>query len=143
MFQPETGNWVIHKEEKETNEEIKGWGTLSRMSLLGPLLLFSISVSSIDIESIALDIQWIVLMIIPIGIIVKEVLEEKEASSFGRMIAIWLMVIVASPVSLKLNYAAVEVDQLIINGVIFDLMLLAGPLIVSASLTKKGLNSKV
>ena len=142
VFQPETGNWVIHKEEKETNEEIKGWGTLSRMSLLGPLLLFSISVSSIDIESIALDIQWIVLMIIPIGIIVKEVLEEKEASSFGRMIAIWLMVIVASPVSLKLNYAAVEVDQLIINGVIFDLMLLAGPLIVSASLTKKGLNSE-
>ena len=93
-------------------------------------------------ESIALDIQWIVLMLIPIAIIVKEVLDEKEASSFGRMTAIWLMVIVASPVSLKLNYAAVEVDQLIINGVIFDLMLLAGPLIVSASLTKKGLNSE-
>ena len=142
VFDPATGTWVIHKEEKEVIEEIKGWGTLSRMSLLGPLLLFSISISSIDVESIALDIQWIVLMIIPIGIIVKEVLEEKEASSLGRMIAIWLMVIVASPVSLKLNYAAVEVDQLIINGVIFDLMLLAGPLIVSASLAKKGLNSE-
>ncbi len=142
VYDPASGNWVIHKEERETTEEIKGWGTLSRMSLLGPLLLFSISVSSIDVESIALDIQWIVLMLIPIAIIVKEVLDEKEASSFGRMTAIWLMVIVASPVSLKLNYAAVEVDQLIINGVIFDLMLLAGPLIVSASLTKKGLNSE-
>ena len=142
VFDPTTGNWVIHKEEKETIEEIKGWGTLSRMSLLGPLLLFSISISSIDAESIALDIQWIVLMLIPIGIIIKEVLDEKEASSLGRMIAIWVMVIVASPVSLKLNYAAAEVDQLIINGVLFDLMLLAGPLIVSASLTKKGLNSE-
>ena len=142
VYDVTTGNWVIHKEKIETTDEIKGWGTLSRMSLLGPLLLFSISVSSIDAKSIALDIQWIVLMLIPIGIILKEVLEEKEASSLGRMVAIWLMIIVASPVSFKLNYAAAEVDQLIINGVIFDLMLLAGPLIVSTSLTKKGINSE-
>ena len=140
IFDPTTGNWVIHKEKIEPTNETKGWGTLSRMSLLGPLLLFSISVSSIEAKSIALDIQWIVLMLIPIGIIIKEVLEEKEASSLGRMVAVWLMVIVASPVAFKLNYAAAEVDQLIINGVIFDLMLLAGPLIVSASLSKKGIN---
>ena len=56
------------------------------------------------------------------------------------MVAIWLMVIVASPVAFNLNYAAAEVDQFIINGVILDLMLLAGPLIVSASLSKKGIN---
>ena len=134
IYDPVTGNWVIHKEKIEPTDETKGWGALSRMSLLGPLLLFSISVSSIDAKSIALDIQWIVLMLIPIGIIIKEVLDEKEASSLGRMVAIWLMVIVASPVAFKLNYAAAEVDQLIINGVIFDLMLLAGPLIVSLSL---------
>ena len=142
VYDVTTGNWVIHKEKIEPTNETKGWGTLSRMSLLGPLLLFSISVSSIDAKSIALDIQWIVLMLIPIGIILKEVLEEKEASSLGRMVAIWLMIIVASPVSFKLNYAAAEVDQLIINGVIFDLMLLAGPLIVSTSLSKKGINSE-
>ena len=140
IYDTVTGNWIIHKEKIEPTNETKGWGTLSRMSLLGPLLLFSISVSSIEAKSIALDIQWIVLMLIPIGIIIKEVLDEKEASSLGRMVAIWLMVIVASPVAFKLNYAAAEVDQLIINGVIFDLMLLAGPLIVSTSLSKKGIN---
>ena len=73
IYDPVTDNWVIHKETIEPTKETKGWGTLSRMSLLGPLLLFSISVSSIDAKSIALDIQWIVLMLIPIGIIIKEV----------------------------------------------------------------------
>jgi hypothetical protein len=142
VFDPLTGNWVIPQvvEEEEEEEEFVGWGPLSRISLIGPLLLFSIAVSSINVESIALQIQWIVLMLIPIGIIIKEVLDEKEASSVGRMIAIWLMVIVAAPVSLKLNLAALEVDQLIINGILFDLFLLSGPLIVSAMLTKKGIN---
>ncbi len=139
VFDVQTGNWIIPQETDE-EVEIKGWGPLSRVSLIGPLLLFSIAVSSIDTESIALKIQWIVLMLIPIGIIIKEVLDEKEASSIGRMIAIWLMVIVASPVSLKLNFAASQVDTLIINGVLFDLFLLSGPLIVSAMLTKKGIN---
>ena len=142
VFDPLTGNWVIPQvvEEEEEEEEFVGWGPLSRISLIGPLLLFSIAVSSINVESIALQIQWIVLMLIPIGIIIKEVIDEKEASSIGRMIAIWLMVIVAAPVSLKLNLAALEVDQLIINGILFDLFLLSGPLIVSAMLTKKGIN---
>ena len=143
VFDVQTGNWVIPQEkENEEPEEIKGWGPLSRVSLIGPLMLFSIAVSSIEAKSIALDIQWIVLMLLPIGIIIKEVLEEKEASSIGRMIAIWLMVIVASPVSLKLNFAASQVDTLIINGILFDLFLLSGPLIVSAMLTKKGLNEE-
>ena len=141
VFDPLTGNWVVPQVvEDEVPEEVKGWGPLSRISLIGPLLLFSIAVSSIDVESIALQIQWIVLMLIPIGIIIKEVLDEKEASSIGRMIAIWLMVIIATPVSLKLNYAALEVEELIINGILFDLFLLSGPLIVSAMLTKKGIN---
>ena len=142
VFDPLTGNWVIPQvvEEEEVQDDAEGWGPLSRISLIGPLLLFSIAVSSIDVESIALQIQWIVLMLIPIGIIIKEVIDEKEASSIGRMIAIWLMVIVAAPVSLKLNLAALEVDQLIINGILFDLFLLSGPLIVSAMLTKKGIN---
>jgi hypothetical protein len=145
VFDPLTGNWIIpqvveEESGEEEEEEFLGWGPLSRISLIGPLLLFSIAVSSIDVESIALQIQWIVLMLIPIGIIIKEVLDEKEASSVGRMIAIWLMVIVAAPVSLKLNLAALEVDQLIINGILFDLFLLSGPLIVSAMLTKKGIN---
>lgn len=143
VFDIQTGNWVIPQEqENEEPEEIKGWGPLSRVSLIGPLMLFSIAVSSIKVESIALEIQWIVLMLLPIGIIIKEVLDEKEASSVGRMIAIWLMVIVASPVSLKLNYAASQVDTLIINGILFDLFLLSGPLIVSAMLTKKGINEE-
>lgn len=142
VFDPLTGNWVIPQvsEEEEETEGVEGWGPVSRISLIGPLLLFSIAVSSIDVESIALQIQWIVLMLIPIGIILKEVLDEKEASSIGRMIAIWLMVIIAAPVSIKLNFAALEVDTLIINGIVFDLFLLSGPLIVSAMLTKKGIN---
>ena len=143
VFDIQTGSWVVPQAtEEEEPEEAKGWGSLSRVSLIGPLLLFSIAVSSIETGSIAREIQWIVLMLIPIGIIIKEVLEEKEASSIGRMIAIWLMVIIASPVSLKLNFAAAEVDTLIINGILFDLFLLSGPIIVSVMLAKKGLNEE-
>ncbi len=140
VFDIKSGTWVVPEQVEQ--EEPQSWGAISRMSLLGPLLLFSIAVSSISSENMALDIQWIVLMIIPIGIIVKEVIDDVNASSITRMVAIWVMIIIALPVSLKLNYSASVVDELIINGILFDLMLLSGPIIISTLLNKKGLNEE-
>ena len=57
------------------------------MSLIGPMVLFTIALTSVGITDLLRNIIWTVLMIVPIGIIISEVLLEKEASSSGRMIA--------------------------------------------------------
>jgi hypothetical protein len=141
VFENATGAWIIPSpEEKEEESETKGWGVLGRVSLLGPMLLFTFAISAVSSTDLALGIHWILLMLVPIGIVVKEVMDEKEASSTGRMIATWIILIIALPVSFKLILAGTSTSKMLITGVILDVILLSGPIVVSTMLSKKGLN---
>ena len=79
-------------------------------------------------------------MIVPIGIIISEVLLEKEASSSGRMIATLTLIAVSFPMAVGLNDARWETGVLYNSMILFDVMLLAGPLGISVMLDRKGLN---
>ena len=68
------------------------------------------------------------------------VVSEEEASSTGRMIATMTMIAVSLPMAISLNEARYEIGKLYSSMILFDLLLLAGPLGVSVMLEKKGLN---
>ncbi|MDP6869150.1 MAG: hypothetical protein QGI21_00040 [Candidatus Poseidoniaceae archaeon] len=141
VFDSETGSWkVIDDVSDSLDTVIKQWGPLGRASLIGPMMLFSIALFWMESSIITTQIWWVILMVIPLGLIVKEVLDDNEASSEGRMIATWTMFVVALPVSFRL---IMNLDPSLGNNlshIVFDLMLLSGPLAVSMILTKRGLN---
>ena len=147
IFDSTTGQWIVpaiieEEEDDEVEENLTGWGPLGRVSLLGPMMLFSLAIFSVSAENLATELTWVILMAIPIGIIVKEVIDEFNASSVGRCIATWVMFAVAFPVSYKLIEAGTMTSKLLITGVIFDILLLSGPLVVSMILSRKGLNDE-
>ena len=134
VFDQETQQWV--NPFRDLPDEIEGYGPLARSSLLGPLALIMISVSFIDIESLLLDVHWIGIIIIPIAILVREVLMEDKNNSVSRAIAVWATVIIALPIAIKFLVNDYETTKLQINTLLFDLILLSGPIIVSVLLKR-------
>ena len=141
VFDTAINSWVIpDAETMEHSPEDSAWGPLGRMSLIGPMILFTVAITSVGVSDLADNLLWTLMMIIPIGIIVMEVIDEEEASSNGRMIATLTMIAVAAPMAYSLNMARADADIVLASTIIFDLILLAGPLGVSIMLAKKGLN---
>ena len=135
VYDQETKQWINPFEQAPV--EIQGYGPLARSSLLGPLALIMISISFIDIESLLIDVHWIGVIIIPIAILLREVLMEEKNTSISRAIAVWATVIIALPIALKFLFQTnYQTEELQINTLLFDLILLSGPIIVSLMLRK-------
>ena len=140
VYDSKTNAWVLPDGDTDHDPMIYSWGPLGRMSLIGPMVLFTIALTSVGITDLAQNIIWSVLMVVPIGIIISEVLLEDEASSSGRMIATLTLIAVSFPMAVGLNDARWETGVLYNSMILFDVMLLAGPLGISVMLDKKGLN---
>ena len=140
VYDMESQQWI---NPFEVPEDIEGYGPLARSSLLGPLALIMISVSFIDIESLLLDVHWIGVIIIPIAILLREVLMEDKNNSISRAIAIWAtVIIIALPIAIKFMINDYETDELQINTLLFDLILLSGPIIVSQLLKRDDMDKE-
>ena len=140
VFDSAANAWVVPEEKVEHDPMNSSLGPLGRMSLVGPMILFTVSLAAVGISDLAQNIFWTMLMIVPIGIIIAEVVSEEKASSTGRMIATMTMIAVSLPMAISLNEARYEIGKLYSSMILFDLLLLAGPLGVSVMLEKKGLN---
>ena len=81
VYDSKTNAWVIPDGNSEHDPLDYSWGPIGRMSLIGPMVLFTIALTSVGLTDLAMNPIWTILMIIPIGIIVSEVLLEDEASS--------------------------------------------------------------
>ena len=143
VFDTKLNAWVLPEgAEQEVAPVYSVWGPLGRASLVVPMVLFSISLVAVGMTKLANEMIWTLLMIVPIGIIVKEVLDEKSASSTGRMIATFTMIAVAYPMAFALNDSRAGFGNLEPSFLAFDLIMLSGPVLVSVLLTKKGLNDE-
>ena len=143
VFDNEANAWVVpDARDRDLEPESYSWGPLGRMSLIGPMILFTVALTAVGFENLAQNIIWTILLIVPIGIIILEVIREKEASSTGRMIATFTLIAIAAPMSYSLNHGRAEVGGIELPFILFDLIMLAGPLGISLMLTKKGLNEE-
>ena len=154
------GTWTTFVSESgEGHWSNMGWGSIGRISLIGPLILLSISITNGIFEAeMGNEIFWVSLMIIPIGILLWEVIEKEGLSSIERAIASWVMVLIAIPISSELNWLEHRYDdyvedtgnlmpeisklgEVFLSNIIFDLLLILGPLIVTIILIKKGISA--
>ena len=140
VFDTASNSWVVP--ETDSLAVDTSWGPLGRMSLIGPMILFTVALTAVGATNLAENILWTLMMVIPIGIIIWEVIDEDEASSTGRMIATLTMIAVAAPMAYSLNAARSEVNEIILSTIIFDILLLAGPIGISIMLDRKGLNEE-
>ena len=140
VFDTDSNSWVVP--ETDSLAVDTSWGPLGRMSLIGPMVLFTVALTAVGATNLAENILWTLMMVIPIGIIIWEVIDEDEASSTGRMIATLTMIAVAAPMAYSLNAARSEVNEIILSTIIFDILLLAGPIGISIMLDRKGLNEE-
>ena len=124
VYDSKTNAWVLPDGNSEHDPLDYSWGPIGRMSLIGPMVLFTIALTSVGLTDLAMNPIWTILMIIPIGIIVSEVLLEDEASSAGRMIATLTLIAVSFPMAASLNEARFEVGILYNSMILFDVMLL-------------------
>jgi hypothetical protein len=141
VFESETGAWVILEQESEnTSWTEKGWGSIARISLIGPLILFTIAISFVDPAGLATNLQWVLLSAIPLALLTWEILDDEEASAAGRAVATWTLFLMAIPISFALNDYREWNDQVLLGALLFDAILIAGPLVVSTVLSRRGLN---
>ena len=144
VFDTTKNAWIVPDKAQNQNTNVMdySWGPLGRMSLIGPMVLFTVALTSVGVQSLGDDLLWTLLLMIPIGIIIKEVIDEEEASSTGRMIATITLIAVAAPMAFSLNQARADADVILNTTILFDLILLAGPVGISILLAKKGLNDE-
>ena len=141
IFESETGDWILQEvESTDTSWEDEGWGSIARISLIGPLILFTIAISFVNPEGLAKDIQWVLLTSLPLALLTWEILDDEEASAAGRAVATWTLFLIALPISLQLNdYSD---GDLLLGSLLFDAILISGPLVVSTVLNRRGINEE-
>ena len=135
----------------EQNWLSKSWSSLARISVIIPLILMTIAITEVEIVKFAENPMWVILLTIPVGILVSEILALDKISSFTRSAGVWMLVLMAVPMVIKMQLARGEATDiqvadmggLIPSAIVLDLILIAAPFIVNAQINKRGIDDEV
>ena len=145
-YDPETNAWVVQVQEEETTLDSvleRMWTPLARISLLCSLLLFTLSI--VSVTAYIEKPQWILLIAIPVGILVWEIYQMERIDSKTRAAGVGLLVAIAFPVAIELKevaYYLIPNGEMLIAGILLDLLLVSAPLIVNAIISKRGIDEE-
>ena len=158
IFDVELNAWI---EEDNQNEQYlidfeqnwlsKSWSSLARISVIIPLILMTIAITEVDLVKFAENPMWVILLTIPVGILVTEVLALDKISSFTRSAGVWMLVLMAVPMVIKMQLARAGATEsqvanlggLIPSAIVLDLILIAAPFIVNSQINKRGIDVEV
>jgi hypothetical protein len=129
----------------------KSWGSLARMGMIVPLVFMTIAIASVEIKPFAQDPYWVMLLAIPVAILVHEILALDKISSVTRATGVWMLVLMAIPMILRMQIARFEATEtqldslggLIPAAIVLDLILIAAPFIVNSQINKRGIDDGV
>ena len=142
VFDPKTGVVTVPKPIVQDSENPdwleKSWGPLAKASLIAPLILFGISLASVDSVAL-LDGYWVILLALPVAALIWAVLRTEESTAASRAVAVCILWFLALPLSIKLHENGDFNGSLELSRFLFDAILLAGPLAVHLILQKRGL----
>tara|TARA_Y100001980_G_C14556710_1_gene349547 strand:+ start:4799 stop:8917 length:4119 start_codon:yes stop_codon:yes gene_type:complete len=155
------GTWITSTggEIDENYWSQRGIGIIGRSSLIGPLLLLSISITNAIITGDSgKEAFWVCFMIIPISILIWELVSQENVSSNDRVLSSWILVLIAFPISMELNWLNSkylelyeDTDKLVnppkfidiyLSNLIFDILLILGPIILTVILMNRGLDKE-
>ncbi len=157
-FNSELNAWVEvdtksedHIKQFEQTWLTKSWGSLARMGLIVPLVFMTIAIASVEIEPFAQNPIWVMLLAIPVAILVYEILALDKISSVTRATGVWMLVLMAIPMILRMQIARFEATPkqlehlggLIPAAIVLDLILIAAPFIVNSQINKRGIDDGV
>ena len=134
-YDPNTRSWISQKSDRLSGFKI---GPAARIGLCAPLLLFSMGLARSG--DLANQLELGALLLIPIGILTYEVVNELPNDDRTRATAAWLLFLIGLPLSLYLHLEGPGTGG---NGnLLFDSILLCGPLIVEFALRRRGLEGE-
>ena len=132
-WNPLTGEWSS-KSSDWFNNKIGEWGPAMRGSMILPLLIFSLAAA----ESTA---TWtVMLLLLPIMVLMREVLFELPQDNRTRAGGVWLLFFVGLPWSFRIHESLIDAggSEVVTAQIMFDVIMLAGPLLGQFMLTKQG-----
>jgi len=157
-YDMKNGSWSVDMTEKEEVWINMGWGSIGRISLIGPLILLSLSITNAIMGYSGNEHYWVLLMALPLGILLWELVESEGASSKERAMASWILVLICLPITIELNWLRtkyldyfedtgisielIKIGDVLLSNLLFDLLLILGPIIVTVVLFKRGLSSE-
>ena len=112
-------------------------GPAARLGLAGPLLLFSLALSNSGDPA---QLHLIGLLVVPIAILLNEILNELPNDDRTRAAGVWILFLIGIPTSLALHNN--PADHLTEAVLLFDGLLLAGPVLGDILLRKRGLSGE-
>ena len=142
----DTETWVVEEmavEELEAAFDEKAWTPLARPSVILSLMLFGFSISLMSSLEFIRNAQWVLLMMIPAAMLVREITAMETISSNTRAAGVGLLILLALPLAMPFKEAAVHPDldgQLFIAAIILDSILMIAPLVVNAVISRRGID---
>ena len=133
----------------EQNWLNKSWGSLPRVSVIIPLVFMTIAIASVEYRPLAENPLWVMFMVIPVALLVSEILALDKISSHTRATGVWMLVIMALPIVIKMLIVRGEataddipswLNGLILPAIVLDLILIAAPFIVNSQINKRGID---
>ena len=133
VWNPQTGQWSS-KSSESINQRIGEWGPAMRGSMILPLLIFSLAAA-------ASTATWtVMLLLLPIMVLMREILFELPQDNRTRAGGVWLLFFVGLPWSFRIHESLIDAggSEVVFAQIMFDLIMLAGPLLGQFMLIKQG-----
>ena len=133
VWDPQTGEWSSQP-STSINQRIGEWGPAMRGSMILPLLIFSLAAAGSTAT-------WtVMLLLLPIMVLMREVLFELPQDNLTRAGGVWLLFFVGLPWSFRIHGSLIDAggSEVVIAQIMFDLIMLAGPLLGQFMLIKQG-----
>ena len=144
IFNNSTGMWEVQDSSSVDKEQTILNATLTplaRFSLLTSLMLFTFTVSDVTSSTWSTQPALILLMALPVGVLIREVVAMETISSATRATAVTLLILIAAPLSLSLGQDLWGTGKNItVATLLLDAILVSAPLIVNAVIAKRGLD---
>ncbi|MBT4058998.1 MAG: hypothetical protein HOE69_01655 [Euryarchaeota archaeon] len=133
-WNPSTGQWSSNSSKLGEKLRALDWGPAMRGSMVMPLLIFSLAAADMT------ETWAVFLLVLPIIVLSREILFELPKDNRTRAAGIWLLFFVGLPWSFRIHQSLFDsnASEILLVQIIFDVMMLAGPLLGQFMLTKQG-----
>ena len=144
-YNTKTNTWEVRSPDLIDHEQriLNGALTpLARFSLLTSLMLFTFTVSGVKTATWSDQPYLVLLMALPVGMLIREVVVMETISSATRASAVTLLVFIAAPLSLSLGPDLWGSGEGINTAtLLLDLILVSAPLIANVVIARRGLDT--
>jgi len=103
VWDSEVNAWVVSETKEKVDITEKSWNKLSKITILGPLLVIVGSIITLPTEMLIESYLGVSLFLIPVAILAFEVLSQKEQDASTRVTASWMLFLIALPIAIVLH----------------------------------------